>query len=288
MSVDNFIPSVWSANILSTLDKALVYGSLVNRNYEGEIAGQGDTVKINQIGDITVSPYVKNSTTISYQDLDDASLMLKIDQASYFAFGVDDIDKAQANVDLMSAATAKAAYKIADSIDQFIAGLNVSAGTTSGLGSNSVPLTVTAKASAGSNISILEMFALIGEKLTAANVPTLGRWIVIPPVLQTKLVLSGLVNATNNDAILQNGQLMKAFGFDIRVSNNVPNTSGAKYKIIAGTNDAMSFASQINSVEAGRRSDRFGDTMRGLTVYGAKVVQPAALACAIVSTASEA
>ena len=290
MALDNFIPQLWSANILSALDKAHVFADLANRNYEGSIRGMGDRVKINQIGAITVSDYTKNSTSISYQDLEDAALWLTIEKSKYFAFGVDDVDAAQMNVDIMTEATRKAAYAMNDAVDSYIAGLYTQAGVTSSLGTTAVPLTITAKATATSNISVIELFATISQKLDEANAPVDGRWIVLPPWLVQKLTMASVftISQTNMDA-MTNGRVAKALGFDIRMSNNLTKTTATTVcRVMAGAgNLAISYAEQLNKVEALRREGAFENAIRGLMLYGAKVVLPDALACATVSYAAE-
>ena len=129
MALTNFIPELWSDRLLVNLRKALVFGSLCQRDYEGELRNFGDTVKINEIGPVTVTAYTKTAT-LSYQTLSSAQKELKIDQASYFAFTIDDIDAAQVKPKLMDAAMNDAAYRIADTIDAFIAGLYAQAGAT--------------------------------------------------------------------------------------------------------------------------------------------------------------
>ena len=94
MSVKNFIPQIWSARLLEHLDKAHVYANLVNRDYEGEIRNFGDTVKVNQIGDITIKDYTKGSDIEDPDDLDGTQQILTINQSKYFNFGIDDVDNA--------------------------------------------------------------------------------------------------------------------------------------------------------------------------------------------------
>jgi hypothetical protein len=292
MSLDNFIPQLWSANILSALDKVHVFADLANRNYEGSILGGGDRVKINQIGAITVSDYTKNSTTLSYQDLEDAALWLTIDQAKYFAFGVDDVDSAQMNVNIMTEATRKAAYAMNDAVDTSIATIAASqAGVISGLGTSLAPLTITAKATASSNISVIELFSTIAQKLDEANCPVEGRWIVIPPWLVQKLTMASVFTISQTDmAAMTNGRVARALGFDIRMSNNLVKTTATTVnKVLAGGGTVpISFAEQLSKVEALRREGSFENAIRGLHLFGTKVVQPDALACATVSYAAEA
>ena len=105
MSVANFIPTIWSARLLAHLDKAHVYAALVNRDYEGEIKNYGDTVKINQIGDVTIKDYTKGKDIDDPEELSGDQNTLTIDQAKYFNFSIDDVDAAQVNPKLMDAAT---------------------------------------------------------------------------------------------------------------------------------------------------------------------------------------
>lgn len=92
MSVEKFIPQIWSARLLNHLDKRHVYLNLLNRDYEGEIKNFGDTVKVNQIGDITIKDYTKGTDIEAPEDVSGAQQELKIDQAKYFNFSVDDVD----------------------------------------------------------------------------------------------------------------------------------------------------------------------------------------------------
>jgi hypothetical protein len=123
MAITNFQPEIWAAQLLSVLEKSLVYAgpSVVNRDYEGEIANAGDTVHITSIGDPTISTYTKD-TDITVQVLTDADRALLIDQQKYFAFEVDDIDLRQVKNGggLMSEAAQRAGFGLADVTDQFL------------------------------------------------------------------------------------------------------------------------------------------------------------------------
>lgn len=121
MAISTFIPALWSARLLNHLDKNLVLGNLVNRDYEGEIKNLGDRVKINQIADVVVKKYVKG-TDLVYDDTDGTPTELVIDQAHYFGLKVNDVDAAQANIDLMDRSLERASYSLRDVIDQRIAG----------------------------------------------------------------------------------------------------------------------------------------------------------------------
>jgi hypothetical protein len=124
------------------------------------------------------------------------------------------------------------------------------------------------------------LLSVISRRLDDANIPLEGRWIVIPPWLHQKLVMEKvLLQLSGSEGEYVNGRVGRAFGFDIKISNNVY-VSSSKYKVLAGTNEAITYADQIISTESFRPEKRFGDAVKGLHVYGAKVVQPKALACA--------
>lgn len=275
MSVTNFIPTIWSARLLRHLDKKHVYANLLNRDYEGEIRNFGDTVKINQIGDVEIKDYTRNKDIDAPDDLSGDQLTLTIDQAKYFNFSVDDVDNAQTNPKLMDKAMQRAGYGMNDVTDQFAANLlYVGVDSANVLGTDASPIVPTAD-------DAYDALVDLSTLLTEANVPMDGRWVVIPAwyhgfLLKDKRFVG---NGTDyNKAILEGGEVGVAAGFRVSLSNNVPNTSGAKYKIIAGTNEAGSYAEQILKTEAYRPEKRFSDAVKGLHVYGAKVLQPKCLA----------
>jgi hypothetical protein len=281
MSLANFIPTVWAGAVLQWLEKSLVYVSCSNRNYEGQIAQAGDKVKITEIGDINIGTYT--GADITLQSLDSASRFLEITEQKYFGFAVDDIDKVQMNVDIMDSASRKAAYSLRDTADQFVASKYTEAGILTNLGTTSVPLTITSDG-ASSSVKGSALLSKIQRALDDGKVQKEGRWIVIPPWLEQKLILEkillpmGNMTAVNYD----NGRIgQTVFGFDVRTSHNVP-VGSSKYRILAGVADAITYAEQIVSVEALRVPLQFKDAVKGLHVYGAKVIRPDMLACACV------
>lgn len=272
MSVKNFIPQIWSARLLAHLDKIHVYAGLVNRDYEGEIKQFGDTVKINQIGDITIKKYT-GAAIDAPDDLTGEQDTLTIDQANYFNFAIKDVDNAQTNPKLMNEAMARTAYGLNDTVDSLLAGIMV-AGAAGAIGSDESPFVPTKD-------DAYDLLVDLGTELTEKNVPLLGRWVVVPPfyhgLLQKDSRFVG--NGTDvNMAILQGGHIGAAAGFQIYVSNNVPNTDGAKYKILGGTNAGTSFAEQITETEGYRPESNFSDAVKGLHLCGVKVLQKNALA----------
>lgn len=276
MSLENFIPEVWSARLLVNLRKSLVYGQagVVNRDYEGEIRQMGDTVRINSIGPVTVGNYVKNTNISDPETLTDAQTLLTIDQAKYFNFQVDDIDRAQQNPKVMDEAMQEAAYALRDVADQYIASFytGVAAGNT--IGDDTTPIVPTKN-------DAYEHLVDLAVILTDAKVPQEGRWVIVPPwyygllLKDDRFIDASRAGTTDG---LRNGEVGKAAGFTVLQSHNVPNVSGTNYKIIAGHPMAISYAEQINKVEAYRPEKRFADAVKGLHLYGAKLVRPTAIA----------
>lgn len=280
MAINNFIPEIWSAQLLSSLKKTLVFAGpgVVNRNYEGEISQAGDTVKITSISRPTVATYTKGSTTITPEQLTDAQRSLVIDQCKYFAFEVDDVDMRQAKDGgkLMREAADEAAYALADTADQYVAGLWTGADTDN---------EITTTAITTGDLAIQYLVEL-GVRLDQKNVPKAGRYVIIPPwysgLLQRSTTFNSAANAGTTDT-LRNGMVTRAFGFDILVSNNVTLVTGDDYRICAGYPGAITFAEQINKVEAYRPEDSFSDALKGLHLYGAKVIRPEAMATLVAS-----
>lgn len=279
MALTTFIPELWNARLLNALDKAHVFAGLVNREYEGDIKKQGDTVHINTIGEVTIGTYTKDTDfTSGPQALTATDNTLVINQAKYFNFAVDDIDTAQAAGDVMDKAMQRAAYGLADVADKYLAD-QLAAAITSANGNQ-----VGTAAVALTKENVYENIVKMKTTLDKANVPTTGRWLVIPPemvalILQDdRFVKTG---GTKAEDTLANGWVARAVGFDIYESNNcnsVTATNTTTYTITAGDEGACTYAEQISDTEAYRPEKRFADAVKGLHLYGAKVVDPKRLA----------
>lgn len=280
----NFIPTVWAARLLQALEKALVYGQagVVNRDYEGEIKDKGDSVKIATVGDVTIGNYTRN-TDMAVQILEDADQMLLIDQAKFFNFTYDDIDNAQQAIATMDAAMQTAAYRLMDAADQFIAGHYVYAPADTGVGDDTTPLHALA-----SNVAY-KLLVDLGTKLDERNVPTDGRSVIVPPFFHAALLLDDRFvkyGGAGQEATLRNGMVGEAAGFRVLKSNNVPNTSATKYKVIALHPMAFSYAEQIVKVESYRVEKQFANGAKGLHVYGGRLVRPQAWAVGTVNNSA--
>ena len=272
----SFIPEVWAGTVLSRLNDALVFGQVVNRDYEGDIRGFGDVVKINEIGPITVNTYNATSTSaLTVQSLSDAQKLLQINQSKYFAFWIDDIDQAQTKPKLMAEYMKNASWALSNNIDEYIAALYTEAGLVAG-GSRSGS-TITGVDITSTNV--LKYLSVAQQKLDENNVPEQGRWMIVPPWLAQKMVLADIVQNTNNSGILTRGYLGETmYGFSIYKSNNVTNGTPAADDacVMFGYRGSISLATQIVKVETARPAldGGFKTLVKGLLVYGAKVVRP--------------
>ena len=331
----NFSPIIYSKQAQIALRRAAVTNAITNNSYFGEIANQGDTVRIQKEPDVTVNA-LQRHTGISVEKLDDSDFSLTIDKANYFAFKMDDIEEQFSNVDFTSLAADRAAYKMADAMDadvlSYLSG-HTSAGAyitgTSGdaqhptagnltgelLTANHLDatdfgnLTISGSATAGDSVPLaprlpgatalsattvspLTVLARMARKMDTANVDARGRWVVLDPVFVEMLKDedSRMLNGDFGGAGLQNGLVLNNIhGFRVYVSNALPakgtgaGTSGtgaqdANYGVIvAGQDDAVASAEQINKVENYRDPDSFADIVRGMHLYGRKILRPEAL-----------
>lgn len=273
MAIVNFIPEVWAARILSNLNKALVYGNVVNTDYEGDIAQMGDQVHINSIGRVTIGTYTKNTNITAAETLTDSQQTLTINQAKYFNFQIDDIDKVQTQPKLMDEAMREAAYGLANVTDAYIASLYTGVASGNTVGDDTTPIVPTAS-TAYDNLIALKVI------LDENNTPETDRFVVVPPWFYGLLLKDDRFVKYNPgaDEVKRTGLIGDVAGMSVYMSNNVPNTTGTKYKILAGYKGAIAFASQISEVEAYRPELRFADAMKGLELYGAKVIRDANLA----------
>jgi N4-gp56 family major capsid protein len=273
MALDNFIPEIWCARLLENLKNELVFGNplVANRNYTGEISAYGDTVHINSIGAVTVSNYTKNTNHSAPETLSDSQMTLVIDQAKMFNFQIDDIDQAQQNPQLMAAAMGEAAFALANVADGFISNLiNVGTGN------------VLTDVTYDSTFQTLYLaFVDLSVKLDEHNCPQAGRWAVVKPAVYGALLKDPRFvsfGTDGNRSVIANRAVGTIAGFTVMVSNTVPDGDGSNPQILAGHNSAVTFAEQISELKAYQPELRFADALKGLHVYGGKVVRPELLA----------
>ena len=287
MSTSKFIPTIWSARILAALEKQLVYTNFFNRDYEGEIRDAGDTVKIGLVGAPTVKKYTKGSEIAAPDDVTVTDATLTIDQADYFNIAVDDVDAAQSKINLLESASSQTGYAFGDVTDQYLAGLLV-AGTGGTIGTKSSPKSITdAKPEDAYNLLVDLKVALDRQ-----NCPTMGRICVVPPEFEGFMLKDSRFVAkstSESNERLTEGTIYKCAGFEIHVSNNAPHDdkggsgSTTVYDVIAGCDQSGTYAEQILNTEAYRPEKSFKDAVKGLHVYGAKVLRSACVYNAKVS-----
>ena len=296
-----FIPEVWSGKLQVKFYKSTVLGEITNNDWEGEIKGAGDKVYIRSIPTINISNYTKGQSLTS-QVPTSTPLELNIDKGKYFQVVLDDVDATQADVKLMHIFTNDASQQMKIAIDGDVLGAvyadaaTANKGATAGAISGDINLGATGAPRQVTSANVLDMLLDMGQCLDEQNVPEDGRWAVIPAWMASLIKRSDLKQAyLTGDAVtpLRNGKLGMVDRFTLYVSNNLSsvtdlggdaasggtgaNADKKSWNIMAGTRDAISFASQITNVETLRAQTTFGNIMRGLNVYGYKVTKPEAL-----------
>ena len=276
MATNVFKPELWSKLLLRDIMNYGVMLDCVNRNYEGEIKNQGDTVHIQKIGDITINTH-DESKAMTHQNIAGTTQVLKIDQAKDFMFLVSDIDKVQANVELMTKYTNKAKKNVVNVKDAYLHALGIAAATND-LGT---------KAVTAENIYgvLVDMFAELA-RANAIGADGKGEdgkrpYIVLPPEVVAVIKKSPEAShaTTLGDDTVRKGAIMQYAGFDIKQSTNVG--ADGTFNILAGTTEGITYAEQITKVESLKDKDYFGDFVRGLYLYGGLAAQPECLVKAV-------
>ena len=296
-----FLPKIYSKKVLNFFRKASVVEAITNTDYAGEISAFGDSVRIIKEPVISVSDYTRGSDTTQTK-LTDQELTLVVDSAKAFKFIVDDIETSMSHVNFKEVATSSAAYALRDSYDAAVIAAMFSGVSTSGpdhvLGADASAATQTMGQHQGGSNSIdllgsdgtgtdpLDVMSFMAKLLDEQSVPEEGRWFVAPPSFYNELAQSGSkllsVDFNAGQGSIRNGLVSsgKLRGFDMYKSNNVAAASTATGKILAGHISSTATAQTIISTEVLRDPTSFGDIVRGLHVYGAKVLRPEALVSA--------
>ena len=263
----HFIPEIFSKKLQAKFYANTVLAEVTTNEYEGEISGQGDKVNIRAVPAVTVADY---TGSLSYADVTSSTIELNINKAKSYAFKVDDILRQQADIDFMNAAAEDAAQnmKIAIETDVFA---NVGAGSS---------LTDVNSSEAGTNAgNILGHILTAGRTLDENNIPETERFMIIDPATAAIIKNSDLKQAYltgDAESPIRNGNIGMIDRFTVYVSNNLP-SSGSVTTGLYGHPKAVAYASQMTNTETVRLESSFGDGVRGLSVYGYKVVVPTAI-----------
>jgi len=300
-----FIPALWSGKLAQKFYAATVFGEIANTDWQGDITGMGDTVIINTIPSITINDY-SIGQNLAYEVPAPSTVSLTINKGKYFGVNVNNVLELQSKPKLMDVFTNDAAMQMKIAIDEdvlagtFDQGAAANKGANAGarssaydLGTDTTPIQLDAQ-------NILEQITALSSVLDEQDVPETDRWLVITPVERQILMQSNLAQAQfmgDPSSILRNGKIGMIDRFTVYVSNLVPRgdddedwEGGAdvgavkRHAVMAGHKSAITFASQIAKVESLQNPNDFGTLIRGLNVYGFKVVQPEALALMVVES----
>lgn len=315
----SFIPTLWSGKLLAKFYQNTMLSEIMNTDYEGELKNKGDTIRIRTAPSITINDYSGAGSTLTTETPTPIFQDMQIDKAKYFSVQTNDVLAQQADMDLMNMFTEDAAKQLKIAIeDEVFFNAFVTEGpdadnegTTAGeisaaynLGSKTAPI------DEGTASNVLDCILRMSSVLDEQNVPEDGRWLIISPRERNLLMQSNLAQAYftgDQSSVIRTGKIGMLDRFTVYVSNLLPKgttdkamvaglsavasgatDSGAKPRrtMVAGTNHACSFAMTISKTEPLRNQTDFGDIVRGLAVYGRKVVKPEALAVALVGDPS--
>lgn len=313
-----FIPTLWSKKLLIKLYQNLMLTEIVNTEYEGQLKNQGDTVRIRSVPDVTIRPY-EMGTNLQYEVPTPVYQDMQINQGFYFGVKVSDIHEYQSDMNLMDTFTTEAAKQLKIQIENEVffnsfvtegphaSNEGATAGAISAAYNLGTDVTPIDQATAANVLNgILRMSSALDEQ----NVPEDGRWLIITPYDRHLLMQSNIAQAYftgDSSSTIRSGKIGMLDRFTVYVSNLLPRGAAGKALVaglddpadggavsnakarrimVAGTKHAISFASQIEKTEPMRDPTDFGDIVRGLTIYGRKVVKPEALVTAIVGSAS--
>jgi hypothetical protein len=263
----HFIPEVFSKKLQAKFYAQTMLSEVTTNEYEGEISGLGNKVNIRSVPAVTVADY---TGSLSYADVTSGTIELNIDKAKSYAFKVDDILREQADIDFMNEAANDAAQNMKIAIEQDVFA-NVAAGSSL-TDINATPSNLTSS-------NILGFILDAGQTLDENNIPEDGRYMIISPAAATLLKQSELRQAYltgDNVSPLRNGFIGTVDRFNMYVSNNLVTASGVTSGLY-GHPKAIAYASQMTNTESVRLESSFGDGVRGLAVYGYKVVLPTAI-----------
>lgn len=285
-----FIPALWSGKFIEKFYDATVLNAISNTDYEGEIKNQGDIVKIRTVPDITIRDYEADQALV-FERPSSNLVELQVDKGKYFNTVLDDVFEVQADVNLMNVWSDDASSQMKISIDTTVlssieagvvaANKGATAGAISAninLGKATAPVTI-------DKTTAVEFIVDLGLVLDEQNIPEAGRYLVVPSWFAARIKKSDLKDASlagDATSILRNGRLGMIDRFTLYQSNLLPK-SGVEYTVFAGHKNGLTFASQLTKMETLRAQTTFGTIMRGLQVFGSKVVDGTAIAAGVVT-----
>jgi hypothetical protein len=284
-----WLPEIFSKKVQVAFRKSSVVEAITNTDYTGEIAQFGDTVNIIKEPQISVYDYTRHGS-ITATDLTDEELTMQIDQAKAFQFEVDDLEQRFSHVNWQQIASDNAAYKLKDAMDSNVLAAIVAASGINTYGAVDAPV-VTGHDSGETDP--LDVLARLARQLDDQNVPEENRWVVAAPSFYEELAKtnSKLLSIDYNagQGSLRNGLVASGElrGFKMYKSNNTPTATGTgSYTgtslplVVAGHMSAVSTAQALSTIETVRSQSSFVDIVRGLLVWGRKVLRPEGIAVA--------
>jgi hypothetical protein len=303
LSGSGYIPEIWSGKLIEKFYASTVLAAISNTDYEGEIKAHGDKVHIRTKPTITIRAYLADAA-LELERPQGNQVQLTIDQGQYFNTILDDVMKVQSDINLMSMWSDDAAEQMKIVIDRAVllgikdqaAATNrgLTAGAITGainLGVTGTPLVIVTNTPTGGEVDVLDMMLRMGQALDEQNIPETGRWIVMPTWTAVTVKRSELRQAyLSGDSVsmLRNGRLGMVDRFTLYTSNLLPfgvpaSLAAGEFIIFAGHAHGLTFASQMTNMETLRSELTFGQVMRGLQIYGYKVLDGTALVQAIVT-----
>lgn len=281
MPNDAFKGEFVALEIEHQLQKSLVYAQpgVINRNFEGEVQFM-KSVRIGGMGPVTVFDVTENEDMPNPEILDDTETNLLIDYHKGFNFKIPRKDQRQTKINLLDDSNIEAAYAVADAVDQAIASCYTDASSANLLGSDASPKTPNTTKGDASNV--FKLITTCGALLKKSNVPAVTpKWMIVPPDMETLIINDLHDQGASSPGVAEkavlNGSIGRIGGFEILVSNNVPNTDSTKYKVMFGTRKAITFASQVDDVRIMEMEKQFAKKVDGEYVFGRKVVRPECL-----------
>lgn len=274
-----FSPHLFPKRLIKKFDANLVMESCVNKDYESEIKGPGDVIHVREIGDVSIVPYERYDT-IEYQELDEGDNLLTITEQDMFAFEMDILDESDFDFDLLEQYTGRAAYNLADHVDQYLLGVGIDGASAL----NSIGTLTSPEAITQDNLYQILTEAYKNLRRSKAFKDRKKPFIVASPEFEMvirnmpQFIPTALGGASTEGAVAfarASESIGRVANFDIKITENIESDSDGVQQLLFGTQEAITFAQKVAKVERlKQRESKFGQAVRGLFYYGAKVFYP--------------